>query len=63
MRIHIDLDELVIEQDLQLSKARTKKEVIVLALTDFVRNLQRQQLLALRGKVHWDDDIDAVRQH
>lgn len=63
MRTNIDLDDHLIEQALQLSKAKTKKEVVALALDSFVKSLQRQQLLALRGKVVWEGDLDAMRQH
>lgn len=63
MRTNIELDDKLIDQALQLSKAKTKKEVVALALADFVKSLQRQQLLALRGKVNWEGDLDAMRQH
>lgn len=62
MRTNIDLDDKLVEQALQLSKAKTKKEVVSLALDNFVKMLQRQQLLSLRGKVAWDGDLDAMRQ-
>ncbi len=63
MRTNIDIDDHLIEQALQLSKAKTKKEVVALALDSFVKSLQRQQLLALRGNVVWEGDLDAMRQH
>jgi Arc/MetJ family transcription regulator len=62
MRTNIVLDDSLVEQALALSQAKTKKEVVTLALTNFVRTLERQQLLALRGKVDWDGDIDQMRQ-
>lgn len=63
MRTNIDIDDHLIEQALQLSKAKTKKEVVALALDSFVKSLQRQQLLALRGNVVWEGDLDAMRKH
>jgi Arc/MetJ family transcription regulator len=62
MRTNIDLDANLINQALQLSNAKTKKEVVTLALDSFVKHLQRQQLLTLRGKVDWEGDIEAMRQ-
>ena len=62
MRTNIDLDDQLMQQALMLSQAKTKKEVVELALQSFVKNLQRQQLLALRGKVQWEGDLDAMRQ-
>ncbi len=62
MRTNIDLNDQLIEQALQLSHAKTKKEVVGLALANFVQMLQRQQLLGLRGKVAWEGDLDLMRQ-
>ena len=62
MRTNIDLNDVLIEQALRLSNAKTKKEVVEQALEDFVRMLQRKQLLELRGKVSWDGDLEAMRQ-
>lgn len=62
MRTNIDLDDKLVEQALSLSHAKTKKEVVTLALNNLVKTLQRQQLLALRGKVKWEGDLDAMRQ-
>lgn len=62
MRTNIDIDDNLVEQALKLSHAKTKKEVVALALDSFVKHLQRQQLLALRGKVDWEGDIEAMRQ-
>lgn len=62
MRTNIVIDELLIERALQLSKAKTKKEVVTLALTNFVNMLERRQLLALRGQVDWEGDINQMRQ-
>ena len=62
MRTNIDLNDVLIEQALRLSNAKTKKEVVEQALENFVRMLQRKQLLELRGKVSWDGDLEAMRQ-
>lgn len=62
MRVHIDLNDQLIEQALRLSKAKTKKEVVDKALESFVKMLQRKQLLELRGKVIWEGDLEKMRQ-
>ena len=62
MRINIDIDDQLMQQALRLSQAKTKKEVVELALQSFVKNLQRQQLLTLHGKVIWEGDLEAMRQ-
>lgn len=63
MRTNIDLDDVLMQQALRLSHAKTKKEVVELALHSFVKTLQRQQLIALRGKVQWEGDLEEMRQH
>ncbi|MCY7357774.1 MAG: type II toxin-antitoxin system VapB family antitoxin [Rudanella sp.] len=62
MRTNIDLDDHLIEQAFRLSHAKTKKEVVALALDNFVKTLQRRQLLELRGKVDWQDDTEITSQ-
>ena len=63
MRTNIDLNDQLVRQALELTQARTKKEVVELALQNLVSTLQRQQLLQLRGKVDWEGDLEAMRQH
>ncbi len=63
MRTNIDLDDVLMQQALRLSHAKTKKEVVELALHNFVKTLERQQLIALRGKVQWEGDLEEMRQH
>jgi len=61
MRMHVDLDESLLDQVVQLGHFPTKKAAIQAALTEFVKTLKRQQLLALRGQVQWQGDLDQLR--
>jgi len=61
MRTHVDLDENLVDQVVQLGHFPTKKAAIQAALTEFVKTLKRQQLLALRGQVAWQGDLDQLR--
>lgn len=61
MRINIELDEQLMKQALQLSKLRTKKDVIQVALTEYVASLKRKQILALRQKDTWEGDLNDMR--
>lgn len=63
MRTNIDLNDQLVQQALELSHAKTKKEVVELALQNFVKSLQRQQLLTLRGTIQWEGDLDVMRQY
>jgi Arc/MetJ family transcription regulator len=63
MRTHIELDEQLITQAIQLGHYPTKKAAIHAALLELVNTLKRQQLLTLRGKVSWQGNIDQLRSN
>ena len=61
MRTNIDLDEATLQQVLLLGDFSTKKAAIQAALNEYLNVLKRQKLLALRGKVAWQGDLEALR--
>jgi Arc/MetJ family transcription regulator len=61
MRTHIELDENLLDQVLALGRFPTKKAAVQAALSEFVKTLKRRQLLALRGQVQWQGDLDQLR--
>jgi len=61
MRTTLNLDESALREAMNHAEGRTKTEVINEALREFARGKRRQKLLALRGKVRWEGDIDALR--
>jgi Arc/MetJ family transcription regulator len=61
MATHIELDETLLKQIVRLGHFSTKKAAVNAALAEYLRHLKRRQLLELRGKVHWDGDLDAMR--
>lgn len=63
MRTHVELDEQLITQAIQLGHYPTKKAAIHAALLELVNTLKRQQLLAMRGKVSWQGNIDQLRSN
>lgn len=58
MRTNIVLDDELIEEAVKLSKAKTKKEAVNLALKEFVENRKRLNLLDLKGKIQFAQDYD-----
>lgn len=58
MRTNIVLNEKLIEEAFRLSNAKTKKELIHLALKEFVENKKRKNLLDLYGKIDFRNDYD-----
>jgi Arc/MetJ family transcription regulator len=62
MRTNIVLNEKLIKEAMRLSKSQTKKEVVDLALQNFVAYLKRQKMLELCGKVVWEGDLKKMRE-
>ncbi|WP_051710419.1 type II toxin-antitoxin system VapB family antitoxin [Andreprevotia chitinilytica] len=63
MRTHVELDDDLLAQVIALGQFPTKKAAIHAALADFAKTLKRQQLLALRGKVQWQGDLEQLRSN
>ena len=63
MKTHIEIDDSILEQICQLGSFATKKAAVNTALAEYLKLLKRQQLLALRGKVEWQGDLDRLRRH
>lgn len=63
MRTNIEIDAKLMEQALQLSHLKTKREVVQHALEQYVRRLKRLKMLDLQGKVKWEGNLDEMRNH
>ena len=61
MRTNIVLDDDLVKEAFKYSGAKTKKELIHLALQELVENKQRLNLLDLEGKIEFDADYDYKR--
>jgi Arc/MetJ family transcription regulator len=62
MRTNIVLDEALVEQARKLTGIKTKKELIHEALRTLIRLRQQGEARGLRGKLHWEGDLDEPRQ-
>ncbi len=58
MRTNIVLDDELVEEAFRYANVKTKKELVHLALKEFVENAKRLSLLDLKGKVSFADDYD-----
>ena len=58
MRTNIFIDDEIITKAMELSGIKTKKEVVDLALHEFVVNNSRKNLLDLKGKIKLADSYD-----
>jgi len=61
MRTNIDLDEELVARGLLLSGLRTKKELVNMALREFIRKNDQKKILELRGKIQWQGDLELMR--
>jgi Arc/MetJ family transcription regulator len=62
MRTNIDLDEGLVARGLLLSGLRTKKELVNMALREFIRKNDQKKILELRGKIQWHGDLELMRE-
>ncbi len=56
------LDEELVETAKSLSGVRFTKDVVDLALRRLVRNLRRQRILRVAGRVKWEGDLAEMRR-
>lgn len=64
MRTNIVIDDRLIKEAMRLSKVRTKREAVDLALREFVSRSKQRDILALIGEgvIAADYDVRAVRE-
>jgi len=58
MRTNIVIDEQLMNEAFKYTNFKTKKEIINLALKEFVENAKRLSLLDLKGKIAFADDYN-----
>ncbi|MEO5733137.1 MAG: type II toxin-antitoxin system VapB family antitoxin [Rubrivivax sp.] len=55
MRTNIDIDDDTLDQAMRAGAFKTKKDAVEAGLKLLARQAAFKELLALRGKLHWDD--------
>jgi Arc/MetJ family transcription regulator len=58
MRTNIVLDDELLDEALQVTGARTKKEVVHIALQELVRSRKKKSLADLAGKIRFRPGFD-----
>ena len=61
MRTNIDINDQLIAKAIKLSKSKTKKQVVELALESFIKSIMRRQMLELKGNINWEGDLKQMR--
>ena len=62
MRTTLDLPQDLIENVMKLTGAKTKSEAIIKALQDLIDKQKRMKLLAYKGKLDLDLDLNVLRK-
>jgi Arc/MetJ family transcription regulator len=62
MRTNIVIDDRLIEDTLRATGIKTKREAVDLGLRTLLRLSRQGEIRRLRGKLHWQGDLDAMRR-
>lgn len=62
MRTNIDIDDKLLTAAMRASGCKTKRATVEEGLRLLARKKAYRAILALRGKIHWDGDADAMRR-
>ena len=57
MKIHLDLDNSLLEEVITLGAFPTKRAAVMTALEELAKRFKRRELAAMRGKVAWEGDL------
>jgi Arc/MetJ family transcription regulator len=60
-RTNIVLDEKLVRQGLRSTGMKTRRALVDYALRELVRREKQVELLALKGKIRWEGNLDAMR--
>lgn len=63
MRTNIVIDDQLMDQVLKLTGIKTKREAVELGLKTLIRLCKQEQIKALRGKLQWEGDLEAMRSN
>lgn len=61
MRTNLVINDRLINEAMNLTGFRTKKEVIETALNLLVQIKKQEQIRKYRGRLKWDDDLEKMR--
>ncbi|MGK2925971.1 MAG: type II toxin-antitoxin system VapB family antitoxin [Lysobacterales bacterium] len=62
MRTNIVIDDDLMKEVLQKTGIKTKREAVEEGLKLLLKMKSQQQILELRGKIHWEGDLDEMRR-
>jgi Arc/MetJ family transcription regulator len=62
IRTNIVLDEKLVKSALKVTKIKTRRALIDYALRELLRHAKQNEILKLRGKIHWEGDLQTSRE-
>ena len=62
MRTNIVLDDDLVTEGFKITKAKTKRELVDMALREMINRARRKDILKLAGKVTWEGDLKEMRR-
>ena len=62
MRTNIEIDDKLLAEAMRASGYKTKRATVEEGLRLLARKKAYRSILALRGKIHWHGDPDAMRR-
>ena len=63
MRTNIDIDDKLIDEVMKITKLNTKKDAVNYALDEVIKMEKRRSILALKGKITWEGNLDEMRTY
>ncbi len=61
MRTNIEIDDALMQQALQATGAKTKREAVELGLKSLVKLRGQERARELKGKITWEGDLNDMR--
>lgn len=61
MRTNIVIDDKLMQDTLRVTGLKTKRDAVELGLKTLLRLQKQAEIRQLRGKLHWQGDLDAMR--
>ncbi|HXE13178.1 MAG TPA: type II toxin-antitoxin system VapB family antitoxin [Bryobacteraceae bacterium] len=61
MRTNIVIDDKLMRDTLRATGIKTKREVVELGLKTLLRLRKQEEIRKLRGRLHWQGDLDSMR--
>lgn len=62
LRTNIVIDDRLMKETLRATGLKTKREAVELGLRMLLRLAKQSEIQRLRGKLHWEGDLDGMRR-